>query len=256
MAGLPQQHRSGGCGGARSHQWGSKASSVSLRQEEWKKRVKQQTKITKKTTLKKARKGSFCSLTKDWGMSCREENTNRTLTNRYENLSWLKRQMRKLPRPETAENKTEGGENTGGRVSSLLSPAPQERQPAGFTSPSNHRIRQCGSVTVTRCAGQAAQLWVPFSRSPGSICKCRKWIQWPPSFLPVPPCDYWSQQVRVPRHTLPGWYQVTALCLGQVFKEELLSGVLALPPRLPGQPWLDRTHPPSLGTSILLEEQL
>lgn len=56
-----------------------------------------------------------------------------------------------------AENKIEGGENTGGRVTSVLSPAPQERQPAGFTSPSNHRISKSGSVTDPVCGpGRAA----------------------------------------------------------------------------------------------------
>lgn len=155
-----------------------------------------------------------------------------------------------------AEGKTGGGENTGGRVTPMLSPAPQERQLAGFTSPSNHRVRQCGSATVTRCAGQAVELWAPFSRSPDSICKCKELdsvtSQLPSSaslwlLKPASVCAKTHSARVVPSHSTVPWsgFQGGALVKGTCATTQTPRSALA-------RPYTSAL----IRTSILLEEQL
>lgn len=58
----------------------------------------------------------------------------------------------------------------------MLSPAPQERQLAGFTSPSK-LSRQTVRLSHRDPVGQAVELWAPFLGLQIPSANARNWIQ-------------------------------------------------------------------------------
>lgn len=123
----------------------------------------------------------------------------------------------------------------------MLSPAPQETA-SRFHLSGNHRVRQCGSATVTRCAGQADGALGSFSGSQFHLqMQGTGFSDLPASFQCLPMATETSKCVC--QDTLcQEWYQVTALCALVRFSRSSCQGVPVPPPRLPGQPWLLRAQ--------------